>query len=196
MTGIATGIMIVFMFLYFVSGCSHKKEVAQIKAQLLNCQNAPVKIDTIFRHDTIYINKVRTVAIHSTDTIYKNGHMQIVNLYIDTLKTKDFDLRYKARTIGVLKDIEFPSYVLHTPEIYITKTVMNDTCINKPAGYIARNHWIIEGNIIGSNINRFPNFDLGVSFSIKDRIKLNLGGEYNAYHNEFYGKLGIGVYLR
>lgn len=171
-----------------------RQSVKHLQQQLESCENTPPVIDTIIRHDTITINLVKVIAKTKTDTMYLDGRLQVVNVYKDTLFTKDFDLTYQARTIGVLKDIAFPSYVLHTPEVTITKTVVRDTTITREV-YKAKNHWILEGALFGSNVTQFPGIDLGVSYSIKDRFKINAGGMYDSYHATGFVKVGFGLYL-
>ncbi len=192
--GVLLGGLITFCLLWQIEGCNYKKQITTLNSRIANCENAPVTHDTIWRHDTVIINKVKVLTSVKTDTVIVNGHMVEVNSYKDTLKTKDFDLAYGVKTIGVLKEVEFPSYTIHSKEIITYKTV--DTCFAKKPAYTPKNHIGIDIDLLGSNLKQFPNVGGTFFWSIMDKWKINVGGEYNTYHNELYAKLGIGIYLK
>ena len=192
--GILIGLCAAGWGFYGVTSYKDKQTIVSLTDQLSNCQHAPTRTDTIIRYDTVIINKVRVIAKYHTDTIIVGGHVIPVNTYQDTLRTKDFDLAYQAKTVGLLKEMNFPWYRLHTREIITYKTV--DTCFMKKPSYQPKNHLGLDLDLIGSNITRFPNVDAVMWWSVQDKFKLNAGVEYNTYNSELYAKIGIGIFFR
>jgi hypothetical protein len=192
--GALLGGVIVFVLLWKTDGCKHKKDIAELTKALTDCRNAPTKTDTIWRYDTVIINKIKVLTQYKTDTIIQGGHIIEVNYYKDTLRTKDFDLYYGIKTIGTLKEVDFPWYRLHTREIVTTRLI--DTCLQKQPEYKPKNHLGMDINLIGNNVRNFPNMDAILWWSVKDKWRINAGGEYNIYHGEAYVKIGVGIYFK
>ena len=161
------------------------------------CMSAPVTSDTVhdtvWHYDTTWIKlKGKPYPVH--DTTIKWCQAFFDSTYKFQNNSGSGRIHYRIDIRDCRASIQFPDIV--APKEIITITDHRDTCITKPPAYTPKNHWIIEGNLIGNSITKFPNFDLGFSYSIKDRIKINLGGEYNMYHGEAYVKAGIGYYLK
>ncbi len=162
------------------------------------CWNAPEKIiykdTTIYSHDTIYPEtKTITKHIETTDTLWmERGEEDIPKqFYSDVYENNGFKLHWESMVYGYIDWIAFPEYTY--PTKLTIRTV--DTCIMKPPHYKPLNHWGADFNLIGNNFGQFPNMDAVVWFTIRDRWGFNGGIEYNAYHNEVYGKLGVKIFL-
>lgn len=194
---ILIGILIAAGAFLGVQSCNRGKVVQTLTLERDACRNAPIVVRDSIIHDTIRDTVWRrpkevTIFVHDTapakycDSLYADSYK-----YVKGLLTGKIDYEIHSKDCGV--EIRFPNVILPIDYRTETKTiVLHDTI----PFYKPMNHWILEGNLIGNSIQKFPNFDLLVSYSIKDRVKLNLGGEYNMYHGEAYFKAGIGIYLK
>src|ERR1035437_5865910 len=125
---IVVGILLLFGGYMTYKSASANGKVKTLTTELTACQNSPKTTDTInVVSDTIRINKTVILPVYHTDTVLINSKPEITNTYKDTLRTKDFDLAYGAKTIGTLKEITFPYYKLHLKEIITYTTI--DTCL-------------------------------------------------------------------
>jgi len=189
-----------------ISKLSSQKKINELTLKLNDCINAPIKADTIWKTDTVYLpavayHPVPKKTIEPTIPISNIEFEQLKKLYYtqkhyeESIVLKDVKLKWKAVVSqNNLDEISFPEYIITRPEITITKTV--DTCFRKKPEYFPKNHIGMDINLIGNNIKQMPNIDAVFFWSFKDRWKLNVGGEYNTYHNELYAKLGIGIYFK
>lgn len=173
---------------------ANKVLALQYEACLSAMSHVDTVHDTIVQYDTTWL-KPKTVIIERTDTVPAKYCERYYADRYDVIQDKDTGAVYYAISVKDCETkIRFPKVTLPKQVITITKRL--DTCFAKPPEYRPVNHWIIEGNLIANSFQKFPNFDLIMSYSIKDRVKLNVGGEYNAYHSEAYMKAGIGIYLK
>lgn len=150
-----------------------------------------IKVDSIIWKDSIKYKPypVKT-EIHDTVWIPK-----VFNWYGDTFKLGDsISLDWSASTTGTLDSIGFSNIFLKRKTI--TNIQWEDTCIAKLPEYYPKNHIGVDIDLMANNIKMFPNFDAMFWWSIKDRVKINLGGEYNMYHGEAYAKIGIGIFIK
>lgn len=187
-----------------ISGCERQKKIDRLTQDLNDCRNAPVRVDTIWIHDTFHSPIVyHPVPVKVIEQLIPSNieFEQLKKLYYtqkqydSVASLKDAKIRWKAVVSrNNLDEISFPEWIVTRPEIKTTITV--DTCIRKKPEYYPKNHIGIDINLSGSNLVRFPNLDGVFFWSIKDKWKLNAGLEYNTYHGELYGKFGIGIYLK
>jgi len=128
--------MIVFLCLWQIGGCSSKKTIATLNQQVYDCRNAPVKIDTVIKHDTIHDSvwlKPREVIRWKTEFIHDSIQAKYCDkFYSDTYKYINGPLvgkiGYEIRSKDCGIDIRFPQIDL--PITYITKTSVVDTCLH------------------------------------------------------------------
>jgi len=197
-----------FTFNYF----SLEKKYYVVLSERDACWNAPIIVDTT--RDSIIVNgklwlkpkelsrleintpKEKPIVIIEWDTI----HDTIPAKYCEKYFADSYQI-VSGRDTGVInyaikvKDCDaqilFPRIRLPKETIIFTKTV--DTCLMKPPAYKPINFWGIEGGLSGNNLTQFPNLEVSLWWSIKDRVRLEGGIEYNAYHNETYGRIGFAI---
>ena len=207
---IIIGILIGVVAILFFTKQSIVKDNKELIAKLNNCMSAPHTIDTI--HDTlkIYSNNVfKPTPI--TKPYVKNNKEQVQTSgkevsdikegiceewYNEIYSFNGGRFRWKAHIKDCkIEEMAFPEIFCPKEVIYDVKTV--DTCIFKKSviTYKAKGHLGIDLNIGLMNFQEFPTTEVVLFWSIKDRIKLNVGGEYVFKHNEFYYKAGIGIYF-
>ncbi|MBC8315552.1 MAG: hypothetical protein H8E51_08610 [Bacteroidetes bacterium] len=195
-----------FIFKYF----SSEKKLKTAIIERDTCWNAPEK--TIYKDTTIYTkdttrpepnqsllqeiyrlqDKLEFISKQPGDTVWmeKEGVVDTAeNFYSENYIDNGFRLHWEAMVRGRIKWITFPEYTY--PTKWTIKTV--DTCIAKPPEYKPLSFWGMELNLLGNTIDKFPNIDVGVWWSIKDRVRLEAGGQVNLYHEEVYVRLGIAI---
>jgi hypothetical protein len=204
---LALAILLIALSFWFLLSTKNKdKKINELSLKLNDCVNAPLTRDTVWKIDTVYLpavtyHPVPKKVIEQTISVNNLEFEQLKRLYYtqkhyeESIVLKDVKLKWKAVVSqNNLDEISFPEYIITRPEITITKTV--DTCFRKKPEYYPKNHLGMDINLIGSNIKQFPNMDATFFWSIKDKWKINIGAEYNTYHSELYGKIGIGIYFK
>ena len=204
MKAIAIGVLILllgsltFAVIQTIGKSKWQKNAGDWKTNYYACMNAPVK--EVIIHDSIIINKI--VYLKPKPVTYEPAKPETNERCKATYEStyryeegKNFGrFRYKL-DIEDCKVENLEISEVRFPKEIVIRTKQVDTCYYKEPAYRPLNHWILEANLIGNSFKKFPNFDLGISYSIQDWVKINLAGEYNAYHNEFYLKIGGGIYL-
>ncbi len=185
------------VFLCIDQGCRKsqlKKEVATYKAKYENCLYSPVKVDTII--DTLLLTgKTIVKPVPKIVTIWDTVWIQKQETWYDTTYKNDgLRFRWKAHTIGTLESVEFSDFVI--PYRTIRERVTVDTCFDKKPLYTPKNHLGMDINLSGNRLDRMPNIDASVWWTIKDKWGVNVGGQYNTYHNELYLKAGIKLFFK
>jgi len=194
------GLLIVIgglVFLCIDQGCRkgrYKKDLSLYKAKYSNCINAPVKVDTLI--DTVFLKGktvIKPVAkiVNIYDTIFIKKKE---SWYDSTYRNDGLRFRWKAHTIGILEEIEFSDFVI--PYRTIRERVTVDTCFDKKPVYTPKNHLGMDINLAGNRLDKMPNIDASVWWTIKDKWGVNIGGEYNTYHNELYMKAGVKLFFK
>lgn len=155
--------------------------------------------------EIIYTSSPLPSSIVPTDTVYliNCDSLQVLygmkKFYNDTVRWGDKQSGGKMRwsatvTENNLKRIDFDQAKIHHTDSVCYLYV--DTCINKRGEYFAKNHLLIGAEISGSNVRQFPNTSAMVWWTIKDKVALGIGGEYNFYHNDPYLKIGGMFFLK
>jgi hypothetical protein len=173
---------------------SGNKQIKILTTENNAYKHAPTRIDTI--HDSIVLPggvviKPIPVRVIVHDTIIRKINE---SFYDSIYRNNGLKFRWKSRVMGYIDEMTFSDFVIPKETVIITKSI--DTCISKLPAYRPINHIGFDFDLIGNSIQKFPNFDAVFFWSIKDKIKLNIGGEYNMYHGEAYAKIGIGIYLK
>jgi len=193
-----------FVYKYLTSEKKFRTAIIERDA----CWNAPEK--TIYKDTTIYTRdttrpepdqsllqeiyrlqeKLKYVSKKPGDTVWLEKETGVdcqEKFYSEVYKNNGFRLHWEA--LGNIKWITFPEYTY--PTKWTIKTV--DTCIAKPPVYKPLNHWGLELSLLGNTLEKFPNVDIGIWWSIKDRVRVEAGGQWNLYHNEGYIRAGIAI---
>jgi hypothetical protein len=116
----------------------------------------------------------------------------------NSTSTQDFTYGKLSFTLDELIHNCYP-YERHIRKLKIpvdsVETCWTNTIHDTVPIYHPKTHYLVGGSLIGSDFKRFPNFDLNAGISLGDIIIIRIGGEYNIYHSELYGKLGIDIIL-
>jgi len=172
----------------------HKRaDLSEVKYS--NCINSPVKVDTLT--DTLYLpSKVIIKPVPVVQKVYDTIMVPLKESWYDTTyKRNGLRFRWRAYALGSIEEITFSDFVIPYRTIRETRTV--DTCFSHiEVRHVPKNHLGFDIDLSGNNFKQFPNFSLGMFWTIKDKWGINFGGEFNAYHNEFYVKGGIKIFLR
>lgn len=194
LTGIATGLFLFCLALYFISGCNHKKQIAGLILERDACRNAPATIDTV--RDTIYVQGGTIIRPIPFKVIIHDSIFVVLkeSFYDSVYRGSGWRFRYRLKTLGELDHIIFSDFVAPREIITITKKV--DTCESKLPEYRPLNHYGISSGLCINNFNKFPGIKLEGFWSIQDRVAIRIGTMFLPNANEkWYGTIGIDVYL-
>jgi len=202
---------ILYLGVVSITQCSKKVsykrayELAEKKYQ--SCINAPVRIDTV--HDTIVIREGKPYKPVPANKPVEYGKVEEVkdisksvvsteeceNWYDDVYSQERARIHWRAYVKGCqIEEIEFKEIVC--PKEIITKTFTVDTCITKAPAYKPKNHLGMSFGFSGNTIDKFPNIEADLWWSIKDKWGIYGGGEYNMYHKEAYLKAGVKIFFK
>jgi hypothetical protein len=205
---IVIGILVAATGFFGVKQCSTNNKLkasltysAGLKKQL----DAPPKWSVKEIHDTIFM----PILLHNTQPdsivyvpVLLNSDCDSVkkDYYAKKYYSGSFDRNFIHGLYGArvsqnrLDSLYFPRLIVsHTDSTGIR---IVDTCLFHAPQYKPMNHLGMDINLIGNSISKFPNFDAVLFWSIKDYVKINVGGEYNMYHGQAYAKIGFGIYFR
>jgi hypothetical protein len=182
-----------------VQRASWMKQNYQMRVTLDACIKAPKTIYDSLVHDTIFSDRWHTPKESSKpDTVWDTLPARLcekyyADLYPFSKGTLSGIIHYAVAVKDCQVKILFPQIDLPIDYQIETKTV--DTCIAKDPQYKAKNHWMIDLDCQW-NTKQFVGVQAGISYSIKDRVKINLGGGHDFPVNLWYVKTGVGIYLR
>jgi hypothetical protein len=205
---IAIGMLLGVVCFLLITKCSTDKKNIQLSKDLYACVHSPSTTDTVWDtitiHDTTifkpipisgYNGKDNKEQVHTSGTAESSSKESICEeRYSEIYNFKGGRFRWKAYIKGCkIEEMSFPEISIPEKTIYVTQTV--DTCISKEPAYKVKNHLGMDLNFGLQNFKQFPNTELLFFYGIKDRVKINIGGEYNFYFNEPFFKIGMGVYF-
>ena len=132
---IALGIAVVGWILWGVQGCTNKKVVQSLNDEIKACQNAPVKVVTVIKHDTVHDTKWYTPKItHDTvhDTVKpKFCRQDYSDVYTFGRGDSAGSFTYNIHDRDCVPKINFSNFNYPVIHKTITKTILKDTCDKK-----------------------------------------------------------------
>lgn len=195
LTGIATGAFLVFLCLWFIGGCNHKKEIARKDKIISDCLNAPVVRHDSIIHDTIKSikwlkPKIVTVFIKdSTPAKFCEKYYSDTYKYVKGLLVGKID--YEIHSKDCEDQVRFTNVILPIDYRTETKTVtLHDTVTFYKAKTF---HWGLYTDVTLNNFQTFSGFGLGGQLIFRDQVTIGLGA---TYIDKLYANVRIGILFK
>lgn len=211
---VATGAVVLVLIFYLINTVrlgSSRTETKVYKDSLYQCQHAPQHTDTntvtttVKPSDTIhpvpvshvhYVKPTQTQSppngpvAHIDSAADDSGCIQesfYKETYTKISKDDTISIQWSSHVWGEIDWIKFDE--IKYPKVYITTT--KTVIVKSPPEYIAKNHYGAYVDLFAKDFKNMPGGGLGMWFSVKDRWGMRAGADYNTYHSELYGRVGI-----
>jgi hypothetical protein len=186
--GIAVGLAIAGWLFWGVQGCTNKKVVQSLNDVIKACQNAPVKVVTVIKHDTVHDTKwytPKTVVIHDTvQEIVRWCKQDYSDVYTFGKGDSTGSFTYNIHDRDCIPKINFSNFNYPVIHKTITKTVLKDTTHKQPTF-----RW---GPYVGMPLNSFTKLsgvEIGAQVVVKDQLTVSAG---LLITNGAYGNITVG----
>jgi len=192
---VAIGILIAAVSFLGVKSCTQSNRIKDQAAAIDSLEHP--RVTTVVVHDSIVWKDsivyrpypVRVTVIDSIPYPAKGT----VTWYDSTYRKERISFRYRMRVLGELSELKFSDFTW--PVDSVIRTTHVDTCIEKPAAYKPKNHLGADFNLSGPNFKEMPNAQAVFFWSIKDRVKVNAGAQYDFRHQQLMWAGGVGIYF-
>jgi hypothetical protein len=204
-SAVVFGALLVALGYFIIIGILAKRDLKETKAELDNCLNSPIHVDTIY--DTLIIYNAGTFVPKPLPKPRPNdnsnkppaqvppaqvpGNQASIceERYSEVYNFKGGWFRWTAFIRNCkIQEMAFPEIAVPKETVLITKTV--DTCFNKKPAYAPKTHL---GGYIGlsaNNFKTFPGLSAGIYVTFQDKIMIQPGVLF--LDQTLYGSFTVG----